>query len=113
MSSRRPNLPGNLVPRRTAPDLRLKKRKNPLEKGKKRKKCEKSLKKYEKRFAIREKMINLSTAPQNRSQQPAESGGVTGGKQFNAHVAQLVERILGKDEVFGPIPNAGSTFHKA
>ena len=28
---------------------------------------------------------------------------------FCAHIAQLVERILGKDEVFGPIPNAGST----
>ena len=29
---------------------------------------------------------------------------------FRAHIAQLVERILGKDEVFGPIPNAGSIF---
>ena len=26
----------------------------------------------------------------------------------NAHVAQLVERILGKDEVIGPIPIVGS-----
>ena len=27
---------------------------------------------------------------------------------MNAHVAQLVERILGKDEVIGPIPIVGS-----
>ena len=32
---------------------------------------------------------------------------------FRAHISQLVERILGKDEVFGPIPNAGSILEKA
>ena len=30
------------------------------------------------------------------------------GTRIDAHVAQLVERILGKDEVIGPIPIVGS-----
>ena len=29
---------------------------------------------------------------------------------IDAYIAQLVERILGKDEVFGPIPNVGSIY---
>ena len=40
----------------------------------------------------------------------AATGTVEGWREHSkAHIAQLVERILGKDEVFGPIPNAGST----
>ena len=34
-------------------------------------------------------------------------------KFLEAYIAQLVERILGKDEVFGPIPNVGSSILEA
>ena len=37
---------------------------------------------------------------------PAGQGAFQGWK--SAHVAQLVERILGKDEVTGPTPVVGS-----
>ena len=43
---------------------------------------------------------------------PQQEGGVNVGRAFFlerlADVAQLVERVLGKDEVTGPIPVIGS-----
>ena len=34
---------------------------------------------------------------------------VVGGRKISAHVAQLVEHVLGKDEVSGSIPLVGSS----
>jgi hypothetical protein len=41
------------------------------------------------------------------------SRGRVSGKPVRAWVAQLVERVLGKDEVTGSIPVPGSTFRAA
>ena len=36
--------------------------------------------------------------------------GISAAENFKADVAQLVERVLGKDEVIGSIPINGSRF---
>jgi hypothetical protein len=42
-------------------------------------------------------------------------GGLVGAPMIieRAHVAQLAERVLGKDEVSGSNPDMGSSFHAA
>ena len=41
------------------------------------------------------------------------AGGNTGWVRTSAHVAQLAERVLGKDEVSGSNPDMGSSFRSA
>ena len=58
--------------------------------------------------------FHLSTLTE-RAGTPVPASGMAGGKPLpnRAHIAQLAERILGKDKVPGSIPGVGSILRRS